>query len=34
VILLFRKLVNEPDRIGDVTAEFEDSKPFEWLKPI
>jgi penicillin V acylase-like amidase (Ntn superfamily) len=27
-------LVNEPDRIGDVTAEFEDSKPFEWLKPI
>jgi penicillin V acylase-like amidase (Ntn superfamily) len=27
-------LVNEPDRIGDVSAEFQDSKPFEWLKPI
>jgi penicillin V acylase-like amidase (Ntn superfamily) len=27
-------LVNEPDRIGDVSGEFQDSKPFEWLKPI
>ena len=27
-------LVNEPDRIGDVSAEFQDSQPFEWLRPI
>jgi len=27
-------MVNEPDRIGDVSAEFKDAEPFEWAKPI
>jgi penicillin V acylase-like amidase (Ntn superfamily) len=27
-------LVNDPDRIGNVSAEFEDTEPFEWARPI
>ena len=26
-------LVNEPDRIGDVSDKFQTSEPFEWAKP-
>jgi penicillin V acylase-like amidase (Ntn superfamily) len=27
-------LVNDPDRVGNVSAEFKDTEPFEWAKPI
>lgn len=27
-------MVNEPDRVGDVLAQFKETKPFEWAKPI
>lgn len=27
-------LVNDPDHVGDVSAEFKDAEPFEWAKPI
>lgn len=27
-------MVNEPDRVGDVSAQFKETKPFEWAKPI
>lgn len=26
-------LVNKPDRIGDVSTNFQETEPFEWLKP-
>jgi penicillin V acylase-like amidase (Ntn superfamily) len=27
-------LVNQPDRVGDVSVEFKDIEPFEWARPI
>ncbi len=26
-------LVNDPDRVGDVSYEFKESEPFEWVRP-
>ena len=27
-------LVNEQDHVGNISAEFKDTEPFEWAKPM